>query len=72
MIITDTGYALLQNVQANKLEIKLPQTYSTLTSTIEPVSSRKLMLSEAEESALLQIIIQLFESAHTVDCQKES
>ena len=62
MIISESGYSIVQNVSTNIITIGLPQTTGTLRNTINPVVDRKLMLTESEEAALLQFVVQLFSS----------
>ena len=60
MIISESGYSIIQNVSTNTITIGLPQTIDTFCNTTSPVVDRKRMLTESEEAVLLQFVIQLF------------
>lgn len=60
MIITD-GYNVTQYPKENRIVIMLPQTASTMTNTVEPVSERKYKLTAQEEVIILTVVKHLFE-----------
>ena len=55
MIYSD-GYSLSYFPNRNTIEIVMPQTMTTLTSTVAMVSNRKTVLTEAEEIAILSVV----------------
>ena len=52
------GYLLTQ--KKNAIEISLPQTKETITST-RPVSDRREWLTTAQEAVLLLVVVQMLE-----------
>ena len=61
MIISD-GYALRQEIINNRIVITLPQTWSTISNTVNPICNRKLELSESDEVMLLSLIRYIYEN----------
>ena len=55
MIYSD-GYSLTYFPKRNTIEIVMPQTMTTLTNTVTMVSNRKIVLTEAEETAILSVV----------------
>ena len=55
MIVSD-GYSIEYYPKKNTIEIVMPQTLTTLTSTVAMVSNRKTVLTEAEEVAILSVV----------------
>ena len=55
MVYSD-GYSLTYFPKRNTIEIVMPQTMTTLTNTAAMVSSRKTVLTEAEEIAIISIV----------------
>ena len=62
MTICD-GYSIQQYPNQNKIEITLPQTMVTMTTTVSPVENRKIVLTEKEEAILLMMVIQFMRGA---------
>ena len=60
MIYSD-GYSLTYYPKRNTIEIVMPQTMTTLTSTVAMVSNRKTVLTEAEEVAILSVVKAIIE-----------
>ena len=61
-MIVSNGYTLVQDTKHNRIIIILPQTMDTLTNTVEPISYRKIQLSQTEETVVLELVKRLFES----------
>lgn len=55
MIYID-GYSLIYFPKRNTIKIVMPQTMTTITNTVEMVSNRKTILTEAEEIAILSVV----------------
>ena len=68
MIISD-GYALRQEIINNRIVITLPQTWSTISNTVNPICNRKLELSESDEVMLLSLIRYIYENQEDNECQ---
>ena len=60
-MITTDGYDLIQYPKENRIVIVLPQTASTMTNTVAPVSERKYKLTAQEEVIILTMVKHLFE-----------
>ena len=58
-MVTLDGYTVMQ--KKNEICIFLPQTMETMTSTVAPVTGRKLWLSDTEKSVLLWIVKKMME-----------
>lgn len=56
------GYTLTQYPKQNAIVITLPQRWDTLTTTVSPVSDRRLQLTDTEEAALLVAVRAMYES----------
>lgn len=52
-MLTSNGYTLVYNKQRNQIVIRLPQTWKSLTSTLEPVSDRRTDIEEIDLAILL-------------------
>lgn len=52
-MLTSNGYTLVYNKQRNQIVIRLPQTWKSLTSTLEPVSDRRTDIEETDLAILL-------------------
>ena len=61
MIAIEGGYAIEQFPKRNRIEIYLPQTWETLSNTVEAISSRKTTLTDAEMSAILAVVKAIME-----------
>lgn len=61
MVGTENGYLLVQKPLRNQIIISLPQTANTVTNTLMPIADRKQSLTEAEELALLTIVMSMVE-----------
>ena len=60
MIVSD-GYALTYYPNRNTIEITMPQTMTTLTSTVAMVSNRKINLTDSEQIAILSVVKAIME-----------
>ena len=60
-MIVHKGYYIEQMVNENKIVIGLPQTVRTFINTIEPVSERRLKLTDEELAMILRIVMQQLE-----------
>lgn len=52
-MLTSNGYTLVYNKHRNQIVIRLPQTWKSLTSTLEPVSDRRTDVEERNLAILL-------------------
>ena len=55
MIISD-GYTIEFYPKANRIEICLPQTMTTISNTVSMVSNRRINLTDGELSAILAVV----------------
>ena len=55
MIISD-GYTIEFYPKANRIEICLPQTMTTISNTVRMVSNRRINLTDGELSAILAVV----------------
>ena len=60
-MITLDGYTVFQYAKTNRIIISLPQTETTVTNTIMPLSNRRLELTDTEQTCLLLFVKALFE-----------
>lgn len=60
MIVID-GYVLTYYPHKNTIEITMPQTMTTLTSTAAMVSNRKINLTDSEQIAILSVVKAIME-----------
>ena len=60
-MVIDGWYSIHQEVKQNQLVICLPQTQETLVSTAQPISHRRVEISEEEETIILGIVKRLYE-----------
>lgn len=56
MIVTDDGYSVWYEKNANRIVISLPQTMETVTSTMAMVVNRKHDFTDSELCAILSVI----------------
>lgn len=68
MVISD-GYSIRQEIVNNRIVITLPQTWSTMSNTVNPICNRKLELSESDEVMLLSLIRYIYENQEDNECQ---
>lgn len=68
---TSDGYTINQYPERNAIVITLPQRWDTLTNTYVPVSGRREMLTDAEETALLVAVKAMFENGAKMDEESE-
>ena len=61
MIVSD-GYSIDYYPKRNTIEIVMPQTMTTLTSTIAMVSNRKTVLTDGEKMAILFVVKAIMEN----------
>lgn len=61
MITDKYGYSCFQEVNANRIIIGLPQTWTTLSNTLNAITTRKPMLTDEEEAILLAVVRTMFE-----------
>ena len=61
MVGDNKGYFIRQDVNSNKIIIYLPQSMETQSNTVTPISTRKTMLTPAEEVTLLAVVREMFE-----------
>ena len=66
-MLTSDGYALTYDKSKNKIIIGLPQTYETLTNTIEGVVERRTDVEEKDLFVLLYIARQIFHKGERKD-----
>ena len=66
MIVSD-GYTLTQCPKQNMIVITLPQRWDSLTTTVAPISDRREMLTDLEETALLVAVKAMFENGVKMD-----
>ena len=59
MIITKRGYSIRHT--GNQIVIGLPQTESSATNTVSPVSKRKETIPNSELMFLLNLVVLMFE-----------
>lgn len=55
------GYFCFQEVNANRIIIGLPQTWTTLSDTVTAITTRRPMLTDGEEAVLLAVVRAMFE-----------
>lgn len=55
MIVTDDGYSIYYEKNANRIVISLPQTMETVTSTMTMVVNRKLEFTDSELCTILSV-----------------
>lgn len=55
-------YTLIQYTNQNRIVIYLPQTFDTLTTTIQTPSNRRVELTDTEEAAILVAVKAMFEN----------
>ena len=60
MIVSD-GYSIVYYKNKNQISIMLPHTWETLAGTSDPISNRKLDLSDTELASILLIVKAIFE-----------
>ena len=60
-MVIDGWYSIHQEVKQNRLVICLPQTQETLVSTAQPISYRRVEISEEEEMIILGIVKRIYE-----------
>lgn len=60
MIVSD-GYTIEFYPKANRIEICLPQTITTISNTVSMVSNRRTNITDGELSAILAVVRALFE-----------
>ena len=60
-MVTSDGYTITQDPKKNRIIINLPQTWSTINTTVSAVSDRKQYLTTAEEAVVLNLVKALFE-----------
>ena len=65
------GYSITQYPKENRIVITLPQRLDTPVSTILPVSERRMMLSDAEEAALLVAVKAMFENGRVDEVEDD-
>jgi len=70
MLISD-GYALTYDKSKNQIVICLPQTYETITNTIEGVVDRRTDVEEADLLVLLNIASLIFHKGERKDDESE-
>lgn len=56
MIVTDDGYSVWYEKNANRIVISLPQTVETVTSTITMVVNRKNEFTDSELCGILSVV----------------
>ena len=56
MIVTDDGYSVCYEKNANRIVISLPQTVETVTSTITMVVNRKNEFTDSELCVILSVV----------------
>ena len=66
MTVSD-GYTLTQCPKQNMIVITLPQRWDSLTTTVAPISDRREMLTDLEETALLVAVKAMFENGVKMD-----
>lgn len=66
MTVSD-GYTLTQYPKQNMIVITLPQRWDSLTTTVAPISDRREMLTDLEETALLVAVKAMFENGVKMD-----
>lgn len=66
MTVSD-GYTLTQYPKQNMIVITLPQRWDSLTTTVAPISDRREMLTDLEETALLMAVKAMFENGVKMD-----
>ncbi len=59
-MLTSNGYSLVYYKNRNQIVIGLPQTWSTLTNTFQPVVDRRIDLEEKDFSILLNVTQAIF------------
>lgn len=60
MIISD-GYTIEYFKSGNRIEIQLPQTWSTISNTVSMISNRKLDITDSELSIILAVVKTIME-----------
>lgn len=60
MLLTSDGYSLTYYKNRNQIVIGLPQTWSSLTNTLQPVVDRRIDVTEQELDILLRITKLIF------------
>lgn len=58
------GYSCFQEVNANRIIIGLPQTWTTLSNTLTAITTRRPMLTDNEEAILLAVVRAMFERSN--------
>ena len=64
---TSDGYTITQYTKQNMIVITLPQRWDSLTTTVAPISGRREMLTDLEETALLVAVKAMFENGAKMD-----
>lgn len=64
MLLLD-GYTIEQYPKQNKIIINLPQTFTTCTTTTQPIQERRNSLNESELSEILYLVKSYFEMYNT-------
>lgn len=55
-MIISNGYTIEYFKSRNKIEIQLPQTWSTISNTVSMISNRKLDITDSELSIILAVV----------------
>ncbi len=59
-MLTSNGYNLIYYKKRNQIVISLPQTWKTLTNTLEPVVDRKVDVEDKDLAILLTAVQAIF------------
>jgi len=60
-MITADGYSLEYFPKGNRIVIYLPQTYSTITNTVDEIANRRIYITDAEKAAILMTVKAIME-----------
>lgn len=63
-MITNSGYGIEYFPKANRIEIYLPQTMTTISNTVSMISNRKLSMTDEEMAAILSVVKAIMEVEH--------
>lgn len=59
-MLISNGYSLIYHKNCNQIVIGLPQTWSSLTNTLDPVADRRIDVTEQELDILLRVTKLIF------------